>query len=225
MLPPRVSSIDGRGCSIRSAPAGPPSVCSLRFAPLRARGATDGTLRRVKPVASSARARFVVGVSVSGCDLGPSKSAGLRFAAQHPRQPPVIHDRRGSRLTRILRHGARSPADLLGAGGLMRTRSRQQLERDILLSQRAHEMRSNATRSESALWAALSRVQLGVAFRRQVPIGNRYMADFVAPAVRLIIEVDGAYHRRRATADARRTRVLERLGYRVLRLDAEVVLR
>ena len=61
--------------------------------------------------------------------------------------------------------------------------------------------------------------------RRQVPIGNRYIADFVAPAVKLIIEVDGAYHRRRVTADARRTRVLERLGYRVSRLDAEVVLR
>jgi hypothetical protein len=31
--------------------------------------------------------------------------------------------------------------------------------------------------------------------------------------------------RRRVTADARRTRVLERLGYRVRRLDAELVLR
>jgi len=107
----------------------------------------------------------------------------------------------------------------------MHTRSRQQLEREILLSQRAHEMRSNATRSESALWAAISRGQLGVVFRRQVPVGNRYIADFVAPAAKLIIEVDGAYHHRRVTADARRTRVLERLGYRVLRLDAEVVLR
>ncbi len=69
------------------------------------------------------------------------------------------------------------------------------------------------------------RGQLGVGFRRQVVIGNRYVADFVAPAVKLIIEVDGAYHRQRTTADARRTRVLERLGYRVLRLDAELVLR
>ena len=58
-----------------------------------------------------------------------------------------------------------------------------------------------------------------------MPIGNRYIADFVALAVKLIIEVDGAYHRWRVTADARRTRGLERLGYRVLRLDAEVVLR
>jgi very-short-patch-repair endonuclease len=30
------------------------------------------------------------------------------------------------------------------------------------------------------------------------------------------VEVDGGYHRQRVTADARRTRVLERLGFRVL---------
>jgi very-short-patch-repair endonuclease len=46
-----------------------------------------------------------------------------------------------------------------------------------------------------------------------------------APAVRLVIEVDGEYHSRRGTADARRDRVLRRLGYQVLRLEAELVLR
>jgi very-short-patch-repair endonuclease len=34
----------------------------------------------------------------------------------------------------------------------------------------------------------------------------------------------GAYHARRRAADARRDRVLARLGYRVLRLEAELVL-
>ena len=61
-----------------------------------------------------------------------------------------------------------------------------------------------------------------ICFRRQVPLG-RYIADFVAPAVRLVVEVDGGYHARRRAADARRDRVLARLGYRVLRLDAELV--
>jgi very-short-patch-repair endonuclease len=107
----------------------------------------------------------------------------------------------------------------------MHTQSRQQLKRHILLSQRAHEMRHEPTRSESALWVTLSRNQLGVTFRRQVLMGNRFMADFVAPAVKLVVEVDGGYHRQRVAADARRTRALERLGYRVLRLDAELVLR
>jgi very-short-patch-repair endonuclease len=107
----------------------------------------------------------------------------------------------------------------------MRTQSRQQLEREILLSQRAHEMRRQSTRSEAALWAAIGQKQLGVAFRRQVPLGNRYIADFLAPSLKLVVEVDGTCHRERVTADARRTRVLQRLGYRVLRLDAEVVMR
>jgi very-short-patch-repair endonuclease len=62
----------------------------------------------------------------------------------------------------------------------------------------------------------------GVAFRRQVPI-DRYIADFLAPAVGLVVEVDGAGHSLRRSADARRDRVLQRLGYRVLRVDAELV--
>jgi very-short-patch-repair endonuclease len=56
-----------------------------------------------------------------------------------------------------------------------------------------------------------------------VVIGDRYIADFVAPAVRLIIEIDGGYHERRRAADARRDRDLRRLGYTVLHLTAEVV--
>lgn len=107
----------------------------------------------------------------------------------------------------------------------MRIQSRQQLKRQVVLDQRANEMRHQLTESESALWGALSRKQLGVAFRRQVPIGHRYIADFLAPAAKLVVEVDGGYHSRHVTADARRTRVLERLGYRVLRLDANVVSR
>jgi very-short-patch-repair endonuclease len=85
-------------------------------------------------------------------------------------------------------------------------------------------MRHQLTRSEAALWAAISRNQLGVTFRRQVLIGNRYIVDFLAPSIKFVVEVDGAYHARRVVADARRERVLRRLGYRVLRLDADMVL-
>jgi very-short-patch-repair endonuclease len=80
-------------------------------------------------------------------------------------------------------------------------------------------------RSEAALFRLLSGKQLGVQFRRQVPLGGRYVADFVAPAARLVIEVDGASHAGRTRADARRDRVLRRLGYRVLRLEARLVMR
>jgi len=103
-------------------------------------------------------------------------------------------------------------------------RLRQQLRFQALLAERAQFMRHNGTDTERALWHELSGSKLGVAFRRQVPVG-RYIADFMAPSLKLIVEIDGGYHSRRVTADARRTRVLERLGYRVLRLDAEVVSR
>jgi very-short-patch-repair endonuclease len=57
-----------------------------------------------------------------------------------------------------------------------------------------------------------------------VPIGN-FIADFVAPSVQLVVEVDGTCHITRAAADARKDRFLRRAGYRVLRISAEVVMR
>ena len=45
---------------------------------------------------------------------------------------------------------------------------RQQLKRQALLEERAHEMRHQATFSEAALWSALKGKQLGVTFKRQV---------------------------------------------------------
>ena len=83
--------------------------------------------------------------------------------------------------------------------------------------------RSSPSISEARLWQSLSGSQLGVGFRRQVVIG-RYVADFVAPSVSLIVEVDGGYHARRVGADARRDRDLQRLGYRVLRVSDTAVM-
>jgi very-short-patch-repair endonuclease len=104
----------------------------------------------------------------------------------------------------------------------MRNQSRQQLKRQVVLAERAQGMRRCGTETEQALWRCLSGKQLGVVFRRQVVI-DRFIVDFLAPAVRLVVEVDGGYHSQRVAADARRTRVLDRLGYRVVRLDAELV--
>jgi len=86
-------------------------------------------------------------------------------------------------------------------------------------------MRNNLTDTEQALWRRLSGNKLGVAFRRQVPIGGRYIADFLAPGVNLVVEVDGGIHSIHRSRDARRDRVLGRLGYQVLRLDAKLVRR
>jgi very-short-patch-repair endonuclease len=82
----------------------------------------------------------------------------------------------------------------------------------------------SVTTSEARLFEALRAGKLGVSFRRQVPVLGRFIADFLAPEVRLVVEVDGVYHARRVSADARRDRALARAGYRVLRLDAEFVM-
>jgi very-short-patch-repair endonuclease len=83
-------------------------------------------------------------------------------------------------------------------------------------------LRSALTHSEALLWAAIRGGRLGTAFRRQVPLG-RFIVDFLAPQARLVVEVDGGYHATRRAADARRDRKLARLGYRVLRLQGELV--
>lgn len=43
------------------------------------------------------------------------------------------------------------------------------------------------------------------------------------PETQLVVEVDGEHHEGRRRADARGDELLARLGYRVLRLDAELV--
>jgi hypothetical protein len=53
-------------------------------------------------------------------------------------------------------------------------------------------------------------------FARQVPIGP-YVVDFCCRERKLIVELDGGQHARRAAYDAGRTAFMERLGYRVLR--------
>jgi len=83
-------------------------------------------------------------------------------------------------------------------------------------------MRRAPTPSEARLWEELRGNRLGVAFRRQAVVGD-LIVDFLAPAVRIVVEVDGGYHAERARADARRDRALGMMGYRVVRIPAEAV--
>lgn len=85
-------------------------------------------------------------------------------------------------------------------------------------------LHARLTESELALWRLLREKPGGFAFKKQVQVGG-FIADFLAPRALLIVEVDGDSHRGRERADARRVRKLARLGYRVLRLPAELVLR
>jgi len=84
-------------------------------------------------------------------------------------------------------------------------------------------MRHCPSPGEARLWEALRASRLGVAFKRQVVIGS-FIADFLAPSVKLIVEVDGAFHERQRVADARRDAKLHKLGFVVLRLSARLQL-
>ncbi len=93
-----------------------------------------------------------------------------------------------------------------------------------VLHARASAMRAAPTTTEALLWEALRGGQLGVGFRRQVPVG-RFIVDFCAPSVGLLVEVDGGSHAGRARADARRDRALGKLGFTIVRVPAELVMR
>ncbi len=96
--------------------------------------------------------------------------------------------------------------------------------RQQLLAARAHDMRVFAPEPEHRLWQELRGQRLGVVFSRQVVLG-RHVADFAAPSIRLVVEVDGPIHARHRSYDARRDRDLGRLGYHVLRIPAALVMK
>jgi very-short-patch-repair endonuclease len=65
-------------------------------------------------------------------------------------------------------------------------------------------MRASLTRSEELLWGRIRGRRLGVVFRRQVRLLGRFIADFLARAERLVIEVDGGHHAAQARAECAR---------------------
>ena len=79
--------------------------------------------------------------------------------------------------------------------------------------------------AEKVLWRkVLSRNQTGHSFKRQRPIDS-FIVDFFCPRVGLIIEIDGNSHFHKSIDDRYRQDRLEELGYKILRLSEEEVLR
>ncbi|PZR34250.1 endonuclease domain-containing protein [Caulobacter segnis] len=88
----------------------------------------------------------------------------------------------------------------------------------------ARRLRQSQTLAEKTLWKLVRDRRLGgFKFTRQRPI-DRYFADFVCEAGKLIVELDGATHEGREDYDNQRTETLRRLGYRVLRFPNARVL-
>ncbi|MGV3729364.1 MAG: DUF559 domain-containing protein [Sphingopyxis sp.] len=85
------------------------------------------------------------------------------------------------------------------------------------LHRRAADMRRNPTEPEKRLWRHLSNSQLdGFKFRRQQVIGY-FIADFVCPSAKLIVEVDGDTHD--DDSDRKRDAALAEMGYRVIHVS------
>ena len=92
--------------------------------------------------------------------------------------------------------------------------------------ERARALRSNTTDAEQRLWRYLRRRQLlDIQFYRQRPLGC-FIADFWAPALKLVVEVDGGQHfeAEGVASDARRDEWMREQGIRVVRFDNRQVL-
>lgn len=90
-------------------------------------------------------------------------------------------------------------------------------KQDSRLRQLARNLRNRPTDAEHRLWRHLRRRQLcAMRFRRQQRLAG-FIVDFVCPALKLIVEVDGAQHAAAAVADSERTQKLAALGYEVVR--------
>ena len=78
-------------------------------------------------------------------------------------------------------------------------------------------LRKNLTDAERWLWQRLRNRELaGCKFRRQHPIGP-FIVDFVSIEKKLVIEVDGGQHAEDSESEAKRSKYLNRKGYRILR--------
>jgi very-short-patch-repair endonuclease len=81
----------------------------------------------------------------------------------------------------------------------------------------ARGLRRRQTDAERTIWFQVRDRRLGGwKFKRQVLV-DRYVVDFLCADAHLIIEIDGGQHAERREYDDNRTKILESMGYLVLR--------
>src|SRR5579859_6270896 len=95
-------------------------------------------------------------------------------------------------------------------------------ELEARMIEAARRLRREATATENILWERLRRNQLGIKFRRQVPIGP-FVVDFMCPEARLIVEVDGPIHEAQKEADQDRQALIETIGLHFVRFTTDEV--
>ena len=92
------------------------------------------------------------------------------------------------------------------------------------MTQRARQLRKDASTPERILWGLLRDGRLkGWKFRRQYPIGP-YVADFYCARAALVVELDGDSHIGRSDHDERRVAYIQEQGLRVLRIGNDDML-
>ncbi len=85
--------------------------------------------------------------------------------------------------------------------------------------QRARALRKTMSPPECKVWVRIRNRQLGgLRFRRQHPIGD-YAADFYCDEARLVVELDGDWHRDRRAEDAARDAFMRAQGLEIVRLS------
>jgi len=91
------------------------------------------------------------------------------------------------------------------------------------LIDRARTMRKQMTPAERHLWFNCL-AEAPYKFRKQRPIGN-FIADFYCAELKLVIEVDGDSHftNQAMTYDLERTRLIEAMGFTVMRFTNDDV--
>jgi len=91
----------------------------------------------------------------------------------------------------------------------------------------ANNLRKQMTKAEASLWKYVLRAKMlnGYQFRRQRPVLN-YIADFMAPELMLIIEVDGITHTFKEVIekDKKKTKDLTEAGFTVYRFTDDEIL-
>ena len=82
----------------------------------------------------------------------------------------------------------------------------------------AKTLRKNMTKEERHLWYDYLRTN-AVKFTRQKVLG-KYIVDFYAPQINLVIELDGSQHyeEQKEREDKERTKYLEQYGIKVIRI-------
>jgi len=93
-----------------------------------------------------------------------------------------------------------------------------------VLQDKALEMRKNPTEGEKIMWDLLRRNTTEYHFRRQHII-DRFVVDFVCIEKKLILEVDGDIHDYKKAEDQERTKILNQLGFEVVRFSNDEIIK